>query len=687
MMNIYCNFTKRNLCRIFFLLCFLGVAGSMQAQEFLTGLNTNAQIIKIYETQQQRGELPDSKSEKQPLLLPFFEDFSNYTGYPNQNLFMDRQAFVNNTFPVFPPSIGVVTLDALNEKGEIYPHLNTTSKGADTLTSRYIRLDSLFKEDNIKKIMLSDSVYFSFYFQPGGAAVKVGNVEERIGNQPDKNDSLVLEFGYLKVMPDTAYTIWEHIWSTPGFSVSTWNPENPPYQYFKQVLIPIKDPKFLNSHFQFRFRNYASLEPQQGISGWEGNVDQWHIDYIRLDVNRKHDDVFTNDLTFVYPTTSFLKNYQAMPWKQFQAADMKSNFTNYLSNLSNGTRTSTYQYTISKDGNMVYTSPPTGAIDINQYVTHGIQKNEQQASPAINYSLPVLKEPTTFTITHIFKNAAGVDFCAANDTCVFEQIFTDYYAYDDGTAEYGYLLNNQYGIAKLAMKFSLKESDSLYGVRMWFNHTKKDENKQALFSIVVWKDEDGLPGDTLKTIVECSPKLDSLHFLNFVEYKFDKKVPVSGTFWVGFEQQGNVQLNIGFDQNNDSRDFFRYNTNGNWTKSSFRGTPMIRPSFGKLFNVSVPTPEISTIKVYPNPTTGELRVTSYELQVTSIEVFDIFGRKVFEQKSRKAEEQKDNSPLFMEVWQPQADGVVLNISHLSNGIYFLKITTAQGTVTKKVIKN
>ncbi|MDR2970930.1 MAG: cadherin-like beta sandwich domain-containing protein, partial [Bacteroidales bacterium] len=38
--------------------------------------------------------------------------------------------------------------------------------------------------------------------------------------------------------------------------------------------------------------------------------------------------------------------------------------------------------------------------------------------------------------------------------------------------------------------------------------------------------------------------------------------------------------------------------------------------------------DLSLITLIPNPTTGELRVTSYELQVTSIEVFDIYGRAV-----------------------------------------------------------
>ena len=86
--------------------------------------------------------------------------------------------------------------------------------------------------------------------------------------------------------------------------------------------------------------------------------------------------------------------------------------------------------------------------------------------------------------------------------------------------------------------------------------------------------------------------------------------------------------------------------------------------------------------IYPNPTTGELRVTSYELQVTSIEIFDIYGR-VQKVESRK---QKGNSPPFMEGWQPQADGVVINISHLQTGIYIIAIHTNQGTIHKKIVK-
>ena len=83
------------------------------------------------------------------------------------------------------------------------------------------------------------------------------------------------------------------------------------------------------------------------------------------------------------------------------------------------------------------------------------------------------------------------------------------------------------------------------------------------------------------------------------------------------------------------------------------------------------------LRIYPNPTTGEFKVQGFNSsKVQSIEIFDIYGREV--------------GGIFpsnvLEGWT-QADGVVINISHLQKGIYFVKIKTEQGIVTKKIIKN
>jgi len=106
---------------------------------------------------------------------------------------------------------------------------------------------------------------------------------------------------------------------------------------------------------------------------------------------------------------------------------------------------------------------------------------------------------------------------------------------------------------------------------------------------------------------------------------------------------------------------------------------------------SIEQVETQQITVYPNPTGGEFVVTSNRLQVTDIEIFDLMGRKVYEQKAedakaRKCESTKDNSPS-LEGWQSQADGVVINISHLPAGMYFLRIQTEADVITRKIIKN
>jgi hypothetical protein len=75
------------------------------------------------------------------------------------------------------------------------------------------------------------------------------------------------------------------------------------------------------------------------------------------------------------------------------------------------------------------------------------------------------------------------------------------------------------------------------------------------------------------------------------------------------------------------------------------------------------------IFIYPNPTTGELRVESGALRVERVEVFDVTGKKI--------------SNLTSQISNP----ISINISDFPAGVYFIQIQTVQGTVTKKFVKN
>jgi hypothetical protein len=79
---------------------------------------------------------------------------------------------------------------------------------------------------------------------------------------------------------------------------------------------------------------------------------------------------------------------------------------------------------------------------------------------------------------------------------------------------------------------------------------------------------------------------------------------------------------------------------------------------------------LSKIAIYPNPTTGELKIESREWRIEEIRIFDIYGR-----------EQKEKNRM------QKAEGeIVLDISELSAGIYFVKIFTEVGEVVRKVVK-
>jgi len=77
------------------------------------------------------------------------------------------------------------------------------------------------------------------------------------------------------------------------------------------------------------------------------------------------------------------------------------------------------------------------------------------------------------------------------------------------------------------------------------------------------------------------------------------------------------------------------------------------------------------ITVYPNPTTGKFNVQSSMFKVQSVEIFDVFGRKIYD----------DNNSYGLTVLRSY------DLTVFPAGIYFLKITTENGIVTKKVIKN
>jgi PKD repeat protein len=86
--------------------------------------------------------------------------------------------------------------------------------------------------------------------------------------------------------------------------------------------------------------------------------------------------------------------------------------------------------------------------------------------------------------------------------------------------------------------------------------------------------------------------------------------------------------------------------------------------------VSIAENHLGNITIYPNPTDGKLTVGMSDLryEICDITIYDVFGR---EQITLNSQLSTLNS---------------IDISHLPTGVYFIRITTEEGTVTKKIVK-
>jgi hypothetical protein len=112
-----------------------------------------------------------------------------------------------------------------------------------------------------------------------------------------------------------------------------------------------------------------------------------------------------------------------------------------------------------------------------------------------------------------------------------------------------------------------------------------------------------------------------------------------------------------------------------------QGNTVVKTGNKKLFDdcmgyTSVKEIQQNTnITVYPNPTNGQLRVTGYELQEnTVIEIYDVIGRNVGTDLRVCPKQQGEH------IGSPQQ--ITIDISHLANGMYFLKIDNK----TIKIVK-
>lgn len=576
-----------------------------------------------------------SKAVVDTLSLPFLEDFSGgQLGYPNGNLFVDSSVYINPDFCIGPPTIGCATFDGLNQKGQ--PYLFTVLQDyADSLTSRPIHLDSLTP---------ADSVYFSFLYQPQGR-----------GDGVENSDRLELRF-YDNVGPLKG---WVTVWQSQASALDT----------FKQVMIPILNSDFFTSNFKFQFRNFGALY---------GMYDIWNVDYIYLNKNRNKGDTTYNDVAFVYKAPSLLKDYQQMPYNQYTASFTKINLTE--TNIHNSAKPVTYKFF--GDYNQSGPDPCVGDFPapnpLAPVYTGGYNQLSYQAKPDIQFcAYPLMTQETEYVLTHIFQSTDLADINKHNDTIRYYQKFSDYYAFDDGTAEASYFIGGS--AVQGAIRLKLNVPDTLRAVHFYFCQSYNDVQNNE-FALRVWKASDtdpNTPGDVIYEKLGQHPIWQDSLFEFFTYYIDDTllTLPANQNFFVGWYQENAFDMQVGFDRNTDHSDITFFKTsNSGWTQSPYAGSLMIRPALGDsiVSLMGLPEPQLvrsyANINLYPNPANSTVSIGHYTdlgKGLLSYTIYNLQGALINSGKTGNGQ---------------------IDVSGTENGFYFVTVTNSKGdSLTRKLI--
>jgi len=625
--------------KILVLLCLLVPMG-LQAQFVLSAAGRA----------NQSGEQTKSAKSLSRMQLPFIDDFSSQSGWLNLSMWQNSGVFLNSDYAIFAPSVGILTLDALNEEGFLYSGANTTGFSADTITSCYIRLDSLLSASSVA-LSAKDSIRLSFFYQPSGGT---GALWESIGSTPSKKDSLVLQF-YSKV--DSS---WNSVWFSFGTSVDSIYAKDSLYWYY--VSLPITEEKYFNDSFRFRFLNYCSLDNNPSYS-YVGNCDGWNLDYIYLDKNRSYADSTFNDIAFVCKAPSFLKIYQAMPARQFVSSEMATNFDMQIVNLHSAALNSIYKYEVFDQNNQSIASYNGGFENISPYFkTHSYQSASSHARPSISFAFPVnTNSYSTYKIVHTVKEGVGEDNLISNDTIAFEQVFKNYFAYDDGTAENGFGIEPIKN-ASLAVGFTMNAPDTLSAIDVYFNNTYNDANLKPFYLCIYNATDDGKPKDSIyHSSTYYTPTYEGLN--KFVRYNLETPIVLpQGEFFVCLQTKSNDYLNIGFDRNTNSQSKIFGSWAGVWQQNTlFAGSVMLRPYFGAQATIGLRdiTNEQQSFSLYPNPAINIVNIkTSFRSYI--IRIRDIAGRTLIE----------------------KINPTSINVSTLKKGFYIVEMQERETNLTK-----
>ena len=612
--------------KCFCCLIFISLGWSAMAQEMVMPLQEN-KVIKARSLQPASTALKPTS-----LTIPFFEDFTDNDPYPNASRWADKEVYINNTMGSGMISRGVATFDALNDKGEVYYDSISayTTIYADSLTSLGFDLTTH---------QVADSVYLSFFYERGGN-----------GFYPKPTDSLLLYFL-------TSSGVWTKVWSLQGDTAQTG---------FRQVMIPLNDTGYFYDNFKMRWVNQATI----GISN-----SNWNLDYIRMDAGRTINDTLVKDVAFTNNPANILNDFTVMPFRHFKTAPasfLANNVEAYFRNNGNQSANTAVNYTTKEQstgtnlgtGNInIVTAPNNNKIvDFTMYSAGNFTPSNADARVVYN--------------EQFYCNPTYPNESLDNDTISYQQVFDNYFAYDDGTAELSYFLNlipNAPGVT--AVEYALYQPDTIRGVAIQFARTQPSQEIKD-FSIAVYSDiavNGGNDSMVYKEDYFTPAYTDTIN--SFYVYRFAQPVILNtGAFFIGIIQPaGGVSdsLQIALDANRVGGNHRYFRVAQNWESSTLDGALMVRPLVGAALPLAIhdPSKENTAFQLYPNPSRDILKVsfTTTLLQSATYQIVDIVGKKLLDGKLKTQQD--------------------IDVRTLPSGVYFFRVqNNGQFAGVKKFVK-
>lgn len=587
----------------------------------------------------QKARVASTASDINPATLPFWDDFSITNDSPDSiriwgsdttlqwNYDLSKDVFVNATLAINPPSYKVATFDGLDFNGGF--HANEEARLADQLVSDTINLQG------------RANVVLSFYWQAGGRV-----------ELPDPGDSLVLQFFSPNIATNGG---WQTVWLIDGIDL-----ESDQDSIFTQVAEDIPS-AFLTDKFLFRFRSFGDTD---------GPFDAWHVDYIYLNEDRQNDNFFYPDQSINEAINSPFYPFRSLPISRFKTdPSLNGPILSGASNLDEEPDN------IGPPANyvLVIRENDTKTIDSRTYTNQGLlgfnpdpfrhSGNKQLSFDGLDLSTITDTDSIVLSTELYFEGSddgfldgSNIDL-TVNDTVRSEYLLHNYYAFDDGTAEYAAGTNINGG--QIAVKFWLEEQDTLSAIDIYFPSIDPISDGSPI-QLRVSTNLDETPILAQYTTVFNKEGLNVFH-----RYELNRQVVLSAdTFYIGFQQFKDQYIGVGFDRSNpDAGQYIYENKTGVWEKNTkLKGALMIRPVFENVDFIRLGADEReASIKVYPNPTNGLVRIDG---QYESITLRDFSGRALIHEDRIQSH----------------------NFSHLKAGVYLLTVHKKEGDQTLKIIK-